>query len=84
MNVDLSQAEKIVLCAIPFLKSSWSGSPNLRYKEAHLATGITRSEWDVAVNSLIEKGLLDKRQSLTVNGRSIATRVAIWLLGTQK
>ena len=67
----LSQAEKIVLCATPFLKSSWGGFPNLRYREAHSKTGITRIEWDTAVDSLQEKGLLDKRKSLTVEGKAV-------------
>ena len=79
-KADLSQAEKIVLCATRSLKSSYGGVSDYRYREARRETGIARVAWDIAVESLISRGFLDKRKAITVDGRNAIGNVQLYQL----
>lgn len=69
---ELTREEKIVLIATRSYKSSYAGVSNYRFYEANRQTGITSVQWETAKSNLINKGLLDKRGSITANGRNIA------------
>ncbi|MFH1918709.1 MAG: hypothetical protein ABIP48_02310 [Planctomycetota bacterium] len=67
---ELTGHEQTVLSHTASLKSSYGGISNYRFHEAHQRTGITLAEWDTAKQSLIAKGLLDKRGAITTKGRN--------------
>ncbi len=71
-QVELSKQENIVLAYTRCLKSSYNGIPSYRFHEAHLETGISQTEWDVAKATLIDRGLMTKQGALTVAGRNAA------------
>jgi hypothetical protein len=67
---ELTGHERTVLGYTARLKSSYAGISNYRFHEAHERTGITLAEWDTAKQSLIGKGLLNKRGAITTQGRN--------------
>jgi hypothetical protein len=68
----LSDNEKLVLQNTKGLKSSYGGISNYRFHCANRDKGITLDAWNVAKDSLIARGLLDKRGALTTDGRNAA------------
>jgi len=72
--VELSDHEKVLLSATCQYKASYGGRD--RYEMARpyggdaLAYYPTREQWEQAKQSLIQKGLLDKRGAVTVAGRN--------------
>ncbi len=76
-KIKLNKNELIVLYATVSLKSSYGGVKNLRFVEAKYGTGITEPEWFTAVNSLIEKGLLNKRNAITNDGKNAFSQYGI-------
>lgn len=64
----LTPCEKIVLVATLGLKPTHRGVKDFRYVESHIQTGIMRNEWDEAVYSLMNRGLLDRRGAITPKG----------------
>lgn len=71
-NHDLTIQERIVLVATRVLKNSYGGQTDLRFKEAHYYTGISREEWNKAKENLILNKYLTKAGSLTNKGRNNA------------
>lgn len=68
---EISKDEIIVLVATRSLKSSYAGDYLYRFHEAKRCTGITEERWNIAVDSLIEKGLLNKNKAINARGRNI-------------
>lgn len=71
----LSKNEKIVLFATKSLKSSYGGIKNYRFSEANSYTGISLSQWETALESLINKNLLRKNKSITPAGRNAVNKI---------
>lgn len=65
----LSNAEEIVLDVTCSYKNSYGGETNLRQKYAK-QKGLTAEEFKAAQLSLKEKGLLDGRFAVTMNGKN--------------
>lgn len=76
--VELTPHEKIVLEATASLKSSYGGRDRydmMRDQRDRDTGGFpSRHEWDVAKQSLISKGLLNKAGAITVAGRNANKR----------
>jgi hypothetical protein len=74
--VDLTDHERIVLRATRAYKASYGGADRytMAWRDAQGKLFPTRAAWAVAKNSLIEKGLLDKRGALTTAGRNAIGR----------
>lgn len=64
----LTKCEKIVLVATRGLKATYNGAKDFRYIQSHIQTGIMREEWDDALVSLMNRGLLDRRGAITPKG----------------
>lgn len=64
-NVQITWAEKVVLVATRSLK------PSYRIGNAMQDTGITAKEYMEGKESLIMKGLLDKRGAMTIDGKNL-------------
>lgn len=77
---EMSDHEKIVLNATRSYKSSYNGQDRYQmarndfsYSRIHAGESFpSREQWDAAKQSLINKGLLDKRGAITVAGRNVA------------
>lgn len=69
-EVELTSDEILVLSYTKQYKSSYAGISDLRYHEAKRTHGTSREAWLTAKESLIEKGLLDKRGAITAKGRN--------------
>ena len=67
---DLTNNERLVLMYTRNLKSTYAGVSNYRFREAARATGITMNAWELAKQTCIDKGLLNKRGAITVDGRN--------------
>ncbi len=74
---ELSDHEKMVLEATCSLKSSYGGKDryemsldNAKWSEDKGTNFPSREQWNLAKDSLMEKGLLDKRGAVTVKGRN--------------
>ena len=67
---EASDNEKIVV-NFSHLKNSYAGRNDNRWYEANRATGITRDQWEVARESCIAKGFLNKAGALTCAGRNL-------------
>lgn len=67
---DVSADEGIVLTYTRQLKNTYSGRTNLRYIEAHEATGITEERWQAARDRCISRKLLNRAGSITPSGRN--------------
>jgi hypothetical protein len=74
--VDLTDHERIVLRATRRYKASYGGVDRytMAWRDAHGKLFPTRKGWTEAKDSLIAKGLLDKRGALTVAGRNAIGR----------
>jgi hypothetical protein len=72
---ELTEGERIVLQYTASLKASYGGISNYRFHEAHQRTGITQQEWDRAKESLIGKGLLNRRGAMTTKGHNALAMV---------
>ncbi|MHC4398937.1 MAG: hypothetical protein ACYTG0_04580 [Planctomycetota bacterium] len=70
MPTELTPSERIVLGYTSSLKASYGGVSNYRFKEASRETGITLDGWNLAKDSLIGKGLLNRRGAITTKGRN--------------
>lgn len=75
--VKLTTDELIVLYATRSLKSSYGGRSNYRFYESKASTGITEERWNIALESLIEKGFLNKRKAITNEGKNALTHYNI-------
>lgn len=78
---ELTQAQRIVLCATRGLKSSYAGIKDYRFHEAHGRTGITREAWDTAKAECIGKGLLNRAGAISDEGRNAIGTVDLWNVG---
>lgn len=67
-DAGLSDNERTVLRCTRTYKSSYGGISNYRQSQS----GLSMDAWNAAKDSLIGKGLLDKRGALTVKGRNAA------------
>jgi len=67
---EISEDEKIVLYFTRAYKSSYGGIRDYRFYEAHRKTGVTRENWDKALNQCVIKELLNKRKAITSKGRN--------------
>jgi len=72
---ELTDHEKIVLVFTKELVSSYNGVSDFRYVRAHARYKISKSEWVTACESLKQKGLLTKKNSLTVDGKNTASSI---------
>lgn len=75
--VPLNTDEVTVLYATRALKSSYGGVSNFRFHESRKSVGITEERWNVAIESLIEKGLLNKRKAITNEGKNAISEYGI-------
>ena len=66
----ISRNEAIVLTATRSLKNTYGGESNIRFKRANETYKISKEDWDNCQKSLVNKGFLDKRFSITANGRN--------------
>jgi hypothetical protein len=74
--VDLTDHERIVLRATRSYKASYGGADRytMAWRDAQGKLFPTKAGWAIAKESLIAKGLLDKRGALTVAGRNAIGR----------
>jgi hypothetical protein len=74
--VELTDHERIVLRATRTYKASYGGADRytMAWRDARGTLFPTKAGWAVAKESLIAKGLLDKRGALTVAGRNAIGR----------
>lgn len=77
---ELSKNEKIVLSATRGYKSSYAGNSDYRFYEANRQTKILRNEWNVAKESMIQKGYLNKAGAITISGKNIIGNVDLYQL----
>jgi len=68
---EVNENEHIVLLATSSLKSSYAGISDYRFHEANRKHDISREDWNKAVASLQDKGLLNKAKAITTKGRNI-------------
>jgi hypothetical protein len=78
---ELSENEAIVLDATASLKSSYNGKDRYQmkcddwsYSWRKSPPFMSRDDWEIAKQSLIAKGLLNKAGAITVNGRNANKR----------
>ena len=64
--LELTWAEKVVLVA----RRESHGTLDYKFFATRDTTGITRPEWDAAKLSLVQRGLLNKAEVLTTNGKN--------------
>lgn len=76
----LPRNEKIVLSATRSYKSTYAGTSNYRFHEAKRQTGIGLADWNIAKDSLIRRGLLNKAGALTVDGKNVIGWTDLWSL----
>jgi len=67
---ELTIDEKIVLVYTRSYKNSYGGKSNVRFSEANRSKGISSNEWQIAVKSLQDKGMLNKALAITNEGRN--------------
>lgn len=67
---DVSDSEAIVLIWTAALKNTYAGETEIRFKRAKCQQGITRVDWDSAVESLKARKLLNKAGAITNDGRN--------------
>lgn len=77
-TVEITDYEKIVLIYIRNVKSSYGGISNFRFYTANREKGITLEQWEAAKQSLITKGMLDKRGALTMEGKNAIGKTSRW------
>lgn len=69
--VELTNEEKAVLYFTRCYKNSYGGETDMRRKEAvRLGYPFTKEKWEAVQNQLRERGLLNKANSLTMDGRN--------------
>lgn len=68
--VKLSKDELIILFSTRHLKNSYGGRTNIRYNTAREETGINTLRWGIGVHLLIERGFLNKRTTITNEGKN--------------
>jgi hypothetical protein len=81
---EISWAEKVVLSATRSLKSSYGGVKDYRFQEALRNTGITKQEWDIAKQSLIQKRMLNAAGAITNDGKNAIGRTELYSLEREK
>lgn len=67
---DVSNSEAIVLIWTAALKNTYAGESDIRFKRAKDSQGITREDWDSAMESLKARKLLNKAGAITNDGRN--------------
>ena len=67
--VEISDAERTVLCQTSSLKNTYGGETDLRFKRS----GLSRNDWDAASASLKARKLLNKAGAITTAGRNAAS-----------
>lgn len=72
---ELTRDEKIVLVFTRSYKNSYAGETNCRFKQAQRSKGITKAQWDIAYQSLLEKKLLNKNGAINNDGRNAVENV---------
>jgi hypothetical protein len=73
----LSGNDRIVLYFTRSHKSSYGGIKNYRFHEAHSRTGITETDWESTKKTLQERGLLDSRGAITVDGKNAISDLSL-------
>lgn len=69
-NPELTFNERAVLVYTRSLKNSYGGEKDIRFRDANKDLGISREEWNKAQASLIERKMLNKRGSITADGKN--------------
>lgn len=72
--VELTRDEEIVLFLTRTLKNSYGGEKNIREKEARRTYKMTSDRWQSARERLISRKLLNKRGSITIEGKNACPR----------